>query len=228
MKQAFDDNGLRHLELEFLMDWFLDPDDERRRASDQTRDAALRRRRRARRPSHQGRQHPGHAGRALAAHGALRRALRRRRRAHRREDRLRVHAVRRERPEHRRRARGRRRRGRRERRHRDRHVAHVEARHRARRAAPDPDRVPVVDRAQRRPVRRHGRPDRRDRQPPPAARRGRVRHPRLRRGLPGSRLPRAVGRRGALRGAAQQPDRRDLPAGLRDDRRPIRTERSST
>ena len=25
MKQVFDDNGLRHLELEFLMDWFLDP-----------------------------------------------------------------------------------------------------------------------------------------------------------------------------------------------------------
>ena len=37
MKQAFDDNGLRHLELEFLMDWFLDPGDERRRASDRTR-----------------------------------------------------------------------------------------------------------------------------------------------------------------------------------------------
>ncbi len=39
----------------------------------------------------------------------------------------------------------------------------------------------------------------------------------------GPRLRRALGRRGALRGAAQQPDRRDLPAGLRDDRRPIRT-----
>jgi len=34
MKQTFDDNGLRYLELEFLMDWFLDPGDERRRASD--------------------------------------------------------------------------------------------------------------------------------------------------------------------------------------------------
>jgi sugar phosphate isomerase/epimerase len=37
MKQAFDDNGLRHLELEFIMDWFLEPDDERRQASDRTR-----------------------------------------------------------------------------------------------------------------------------------------------------------------------------------------------
>ena len=37
MKSIFDDNGLRHLELEFLMDWFLDEDDERRRASDTIR-----------------------------------------------------------------------------------------------------------------------------------------------------------------------------------------------
>jgi sugar phosphate isomerase/epimerase len=37
MKQEFDDNGLRQLELEFLMDWFLDPDDERRQASDRVR-----------------------------------------------------------------------------------------------------------------------------------------------------------------------------------------------
>jgi sugar phosphate isomerase/epimerase len=37
IKQIFDANGLRHLELEFLMDWFLDPDDERRQASDQNR-----------------------------------------------------------------------------------------------------------------------------------------------------------------------------------------------
>jgi sugar phosphate isomerase/epimerase len=37
MKQAFDDNGLRYLELEFLMDWFLDAGDERRRASDEIR-----------------------------------------------------------------------------------------------------------------------------------------------------------------------------------------------
>jgi sugar phosphate isomerase/epimerase len=32
MKKIFDDNGLRHLELEFIMDWFLDPDDPRRQA----------------------------------------------------------------------------------------------------------------------------------------------------------------------------------------------------
>jgi sugar phosphate isomerase/epimerase len=37
MKRSFDDNGLKHLELEFLMDWFLDPDDERRTASDESR-----------------------------------------------------------------------------------------------------------------------------------------------------------------------------------------------
>jgi len=38
LKQVFDDNGLRHLELEFIMDWFLDEDDERRRASDEVRE----------------------------------------------------------------------------------------------------------------------------------------------------------------------------------------------
>jgi sugar phosphate isomerase/epimerase len=37
MKQTFDDHDLRYLELEFLMDWFLDPGDERRRASDDIR-----------------------------------------------------------------------------------------------------------------------------------------------------------------------------------------------
>jgi sugar phosphate isomerase/epimerase len=42
MKQAFDDNGLRHLELEFIMDWFLDPEDERRQASDRTRELLFR------------------------------------------------------------------------------------------------------------------------------------------------------------------------------------------
>jgi sugar phosphate isomerase/epimerase len=41
MKAVFDDNGLRHLELEFLMDWFIDPDDERRQASDATRELLL-------------------------------------------------------------------------------------------------------------------------------------------------------------------------------------------
>ena len=47
MKQVFDDNGLRHLELEFLMDWFLDPDDERRRGLRRDPRAALPTRRRS-------------------------------------------------------------------------------------------------------------------------------------------------------------------------------------
>ena len=37
VRQLFDDNGLRYVELEFLGDWFLDPDDERRKASDERR-----------------------------------------------------------------------------------------------------------------------------------------------------------------------------------------------
>ena len=37
VRQLLDDNGLRHLELEFLGDWFLDPDDDRRAASDARR-----------------------------------------------------------------------------------------------------------------------------------------------------------------------------------------------
>jgi sugar phosphate isomerase/epimerase len=38
VKALLDDHGLRHLELEFLWEWFLDPGDERRRASDATRE----------------------------------------------------------------------------------------------------------------------------------------------------------------------------------------------
>jgi sugar phosphate isomerase/epimerase len=37
MKEIFDAAGLKHLELEFLMDWFLDPGDERRDAADEQR-----------------------------------------------------------------------------------------------------------------------------------------------------------------------------------------------
>jgi len=37
VRQLFDDNGLTYLELEFLWEWFLDPADERRQASDRTR-----------------------------------------------------------------------------------------------------------------------------------------------------------------------------------------------
>jgi sugar phosphate isomerase/epimerase len=42
MKKIFDDNGLRHLELEFIMDWFLDPGDPRREASDEIRELLFR------------------------------------------------------------------------------------------------------------------------------------------------------------------------------------------
>jgi sugar phosphate isomerase/epimerase len=42
MKKVFDDNGLRHLELEFIMDWFLDPGDPRREASDEIRELLIR------------------------------------------------------------------------------------------------------------------------------------------------------------------------------------------
>src|SRR3954452_14332719 len=38
VKLLLDDHGLAHLELEFLWEWFLDPDDERRRDSDRTRE----------------------------------------------------------------------------------------------------------------------------------------------------------------------------------------------
>jgi sugar phosphate isomerase/epimerase len=42
MKSVFDANGLRHLELEFIMDWFVDPGDPRREASDRIRDLLFR------------------------------------------------------------------------------------------------------------------------------------------------------------------------------------------
>lgn len=38
MKEILDAHGMRHLELEFLMDWFLDENDEARQASDATRE----------------------------------------------------------------------------------------------------------------------------------------------------------------------------------------------
>jgi sugar phosphate isomerase/epimerase len=37
MRALFDEYDLRYCELEFIGDWFLDPDDERRKASDRTR-----------------------------------------------------------------------------------------------------------------------------------------------------------------------------------------------
>jgi sugar phosphate isomerase/epimerase len=42
VKQLLDDHGLEYLELEFLGDWFLDPDDQRRRASDTRRELLFR------------------------------------------------------------------------------------------------------------------------------------------------------------------------------------------
>ena len=77
LKEIFDDNGLRHLELEFLMDWFLDPGDERRVASDRMRALLLEAAADAGRAPCQGREHPRRAGRAVAAERALRRAVRR-------------------------------------------------------------------------------------------------------------------------------------------------------
>ena len=38
MKAVWEENGLRHLELEFIMDWFLDEDDPARQASDEIRE----------------------------------------------------------------------------------------------------------------------------------------------------------------------------------------------
>ena len=38
LKALLDDHGLEHLELECLLDWFLDPDDENRRAGDAVRE----------------------------------------------------------------------------------------------------------------------------------------------------------------------------------------------
>ena len=37
IKSVFEDAGLRHLELEFLWEWFLEPDDERRKAAEPIR-----------------------------------------------------------------------------------------------------------------------------------------------------------------------------------------------
>jgi sugar phosphate isomerase/epimerase len=42
VRQVVDDHGLDQLELEFLGDWFLDPGDERRRASDERRELLFR------------------------------------------------------------------------------------------------------------------------------------------------------------------------------------------
>ena len=67
----------------------------------------------------------------------------------------------------------------------------------------------------------HGRSDRRGHQPPAAPGRGRVRHSRLHRGMPGGWLRRAVGRRGAVRGAAVAPARGGGQARIRDHGRAV-------
>ena len=41
MKKIFDDSGLTYIELEFLMEWFLDPGTEKRKASDEQRKLLL-------------------------------------------------------------------------------------------------------------------------------------------------------------------------------------------
>ena len=74
MRRILEDNGIRHLELEFLTDWFLPPG-ERRTASDTAAQDAARGRRGARRPSRQGRRLLRLAGRHAAAHRGVRKAL---------------------------------------------------------------------------------------------------------------------------------------------------------
>ncbi len=175
MKEVFDDNGLRHLELEFLMDWFLDEDDERRQASDKTRellfDAA------GELDAHhikvgnipgtpaeisQLTERFGELCAEAAEHtdakivyefmpfdvnvNSIDTALQVVAGAGADNGGIAIDTW---------------------------HMSKLGIA--ARRPAPHPDRVPVVGRAERRPARRHGRPRRRDRQPPRAARRGRVR-----------------------------------------------------
>ena len=191
-------------------------------AADKTASAALRGGGRAACAPHQGRQHHGHGMRAAADRRGIRRALRRRRPLHGREDRLRVHAVRR--PGERRRdgVGGRRGSGRAERRPRIRHVAPRQDAARTGGAPPHTAPLHLLGRALRRPVRVRGGPPRRGHQSPPAARRGRVPHRRVRRRLPRARVRRPLGRRGAVGRAPQPPHRADLRPSLRDDERAAR------
>ena len=194
MKQIFDDAGLEYLQLEFIADFFVPEGDPLRAASDERRqllfDAA----------AEFGAYHikvgniPGTPAEIPQLTEALRASCARTRGAGRRRGhRLRVHAVRRERADARHRARGGAGRRAAERRPGDRHLAHGQARHRARRAAQGAARVPDVGRAERRPVGEHGGRGRRGRQPPPPPGRGRVPDPRLHRGLPGRGLRPARG-----------------------------------
>ena len=126
--------GSTHLELEFLMDWFLDPGRRAPRRVRPRRAGCSSRRPPRCRPHHvKVGNIPGTPCDARPAHGAVRRAVRRRGAPPRRDDRLRVHAVRRQRPGPRHGAGAGRGRRRGQRRPGDRHVAHEQARHRARR-----------------------------------------------------------------------------------------------
>ncbi len=133
MRRILDDNGIRCYELEFLMDWFVDEGEDARRESDRMRELLF------------------EAGNELDAHHikvgnipgtpcemprlkeAYAELCADAARAHLGEGALRVHALRREREQHRVRAGGDRRD--REHRRRDRHLAHGQARDRARRPA---------------------------------------------------------------------------------------------
>ena len=227
MKQVFDDSGLRYLELEFIMDWFLDEDDERRKESDKIRallfDAAA-----------EFGAHHIKVGNIPGVPGELP-VLRERfaelcADAAQHTDAKIVYEFM---PF-------------------DVNVRSIDAAlevvagagaanggiaidtwHMSKLGiAPDDlRRIPLeylsLGRAERRSFRRHGRSHRRSDQPSQPARRGRVRHTGVRRGVPRPRLSRAMGSRGALRGTAQQPDRRHLSACVRRDRRPIWQERSA-
>ena len=217
-----DEYGLRHLELEFLMDWFLDPSDERRHEADRIARAALG----GRAPccpctTSRSATSPGRACELRPADRALRRALRRRRRAPRREGRLRVHAVRRQRP-------------------RPRHGARGSSRARTRRTAasrstPGTSAKLGIDagrRSSRIPPRHLGwvelsdgpyenMPDLVDEVINHRELPGEGEFP-IREyvaALPRRRLRRPVGRRGALAGAAQPADRADLRPRVRDEQR---------
>ena len=138
MKRIFDDAGLSTWRSSSSPTSSPSPASRRARSPTRCAQAAVRDRGRVRRPPHQGRQHPRHPVRARPADRGVRGALRGRGQPHRRDGRLRVHAVRRQRQHARRGARARQRRRRAQRRPGDRHLAHVQARDRPRGAAPDP------------------------------------------------------------------------------------------
>ena len=138
MARSSPTTGSTCLELEFLMDWFLEPSDERRVESDRTRaSCSWRRPPRCRLTTSRSATSPARPATSTGS-PRVRRAVRGRGAPPRHAGRLRVHAVRRQCPGPRHGAGGRR--GRRcgQRRPRDRHVAHEQARDPARRAAAHP------------------------------------------------------------------------------------------